>query len=162
MNKALSEFVKSANPSVEAVDVFSDGPSSQFKNKYIVHFLSGVKKSTRLSVKWHYFATSHGKGAVDGVGGTVKRAVLNTVLKRQVPTVQSAASFSEVASGVCKLATKICLINHADIQKEAPAFKFQDAPAVPGISKAHCLQPREDGSIKFAFIITLLNNKNWH
>ena len=97
MNKALSEFVKSANPSVEAVDVFSDGPSSQFKNKYIVHFLSGVKKSTGLSVKWHCFATSHGKGAVDGAGGTVKRAVLNTVLKRQVPTVQSAASLNDAA-----------------------------------------------------------------
>ena len=33
MDKVLSTFVKGKNPNVEEVHIFSDGPSSQFKNK---------------------------------------------------------------------------------------------------------------------------------
>ena len=33
---------------------------------------------------WYFFATSHGKGAVDGVGAIVKRAVWSQVKQRKV------------------------------------------------------------------------------
>ncbi|KAJ8353675.1 hypothetical protein SKAU_G00212420 [Synaphobranchus kaupii] len=36
-----------------------------------------------INPEWHFFATSHGKGAVDGVGGTVKHAVSTAVISRQ-------------------------------------------------------------------------------
>ena len=29
----------------------------------------------RIKVNWHLFGTSHGKGMIDGIGGTVKRTV---------------------------------------------------------------------------------------
>ena len=28
-----------------------------------------------LKIRWNFFATSHGKGVVDGIGGTLKRTV---------------------------------------------------------------------------------------
>ncbi len=35
-----------------------------------------------LSAEWHFSATSHGKGACDGFGGTVKRLAARTSLQR--------------------------------------------------------------------------------
>ncbi len=54
-----------------------------------------------LRVQWHFFATSQGKGAVDGVGGTVKRAVNTDVLCRQTVLVTDAASFVASARKSC-------------------------------------------------------------
>ena len=35
-----------------------------------------------LECEWHFFATSHGKGSCDGIGGTVKRSVAKASLHR--------------------------------------------------------------------------------
>ena len=51
-----------------------------------------MKQTKGLSINRHYFATSHGKGAVDGVGGTVKRAVHNAIMTRR-HLVKSAADY---------------------------------------------------------------------
>lgn len=53
-----------------------------------------------LTIVWHFFATSHGKGAVDGVVGTVKRAVSTAVLKRQ-GIVHNAADYARAATQRC-------------------------------------------------------------
>ena len=51
-------------------------------------------------MEWHFFATSHGKGAVVGVGGTVKRCVSSAVLSRNV-IVNNAQSFAKAAAECC-------------------------------------------------------------
>ena len=72
-------ILKHANEgqTIKTLHVFSDGAGSQFKNRYT---LSGILAPTELHpglqyIDWSFFATAHGKGPVDGVGGTVKRAV---------------------------------------------------------------------------------------
>ena len=35
-----------------------------------------------MPAEWHFFATSHGKGPCDGVGGTVKRLAARASLQR--------------------------------------------------------------------------------
>ena len=35
-----------------------------------------------IDAEWHFFATSHGKGPCDGVGGTIKRLAAKTSLQR--------------------------------------------------------------------------------
>jgi hypothetical protein len=35
-----------------------------------------------MQAEWHFFATSHGKGPCDGVGGTVKRLAVRASLQR--------------------------------------------------------------------------------
>ena len=87
MDKVLSTFVKEKNPNVEEVHIFSDGPSSQFKDKYMVQLLYTFHKNLGARILWHYFANPHGKGVVDGVGGTVKRTVWNAVSTRKVLSV---------------------------------------------------------------------------
>ena len=50
--------------------IFKDGPSSEFKNKYITKFVTDKKALTNKAViKLTTFAISHGSGSVDGIGG---------------------------------------------------------------------------------------------
>ncbi len=143
MDRVLSIFVKEKNPEVNEVHIFSDGPSSQFKNKYIVRLLQTFQKNLGGRILWHYFATSHGKGAVDGVGGTVKRTVWSAVSTRKVQSVTSAKSFADVAQQFCQ-STGITLITKEAVEKGSKRLNlekvFNHAETVPGISKFHCME----------------------
>lgn len=140
MDKVLSTFVKEKNPDVEEVHIFSDGPSFQFKNKYMVQLLHTFQKNLGARISWHYFATSHRKGAVDGVGGTVKRTVWSAVSTKKVQSVTSAKSFADVAQQFCQ-STDITLITRKATEKVSKKLNlekvFEDAKTVPGISKFH-------------------------
>lgn len=143
MDKVLSTFVKEKNPDVEEVHIFSDGPSFQFKNKYMVQLLHTFQKNLGARISWHYFATSHRKGAVDGVGGTVKRTVWSAVSTKKVQSVTSAKSFADVAQQFCQ-STDITLITRKATEKVSKKLNlekvFENAKTVPGISKFHCME----------------------
>ena len=72
--KPVLWYIQHELPYVEHITMWSDGPSTQYKQKNIFFrlctdpFTYGFK-----SVSWNYFESSHGKGAVDGVGAAVKR-----------------------------------------------------------------------------------------
>ncbi|EDO31405.1 predicted protein [Nematostella vectensis] len=85
-------------------------------------------------------------GAVDGVGGTVKRAVGSAVSTRKVPVVSDAKAFVDVATKTCKLATNIVLVSSQDIKAGFACFDL-DASAIPGIAKMHCVEPNRDGTV---------------
>ena len=51
----------------------SDGAASQYKNRKKLIKLCHHEEDFGVAAEWHFSATSHGKGACDGVGGTVKR-----------------------------------------------------------------------------------------
>ena len=56
--------------------IWSDGPTSEFKNKYMVKFLQFVSQKYDQQFSWKSSANSHGKDIVDGVGGRAKSLVL--------------------------------------------------------------------------------------
>ena len=78
---AIQKFVKEKNPNIKKVCIFSDGPSSQFKNKYIAKYMQQL--SADIDIQWNFFASGHGKGPVDGIGGSVKRTVWRAVQSRK-------------------------------------------------------------------------------
>ena len=43
---------------------------------------SRITPLTGITCEWHFFATSHGKSACDGIGGTIKRAMAKESLTR--------------------------------------------------------------------------------
>ena len=81
---------------VNSVSIWSDGPCSQFKNRYIFDSIAHLEKRHSVSISWNFFATSHCKGPVDGIGGSVKRFVLGKVKTRH-HMVNNAQSFSLAA-----------------------------------------------------------------
>ena len=52
--------------------IYSDGRSSEFKSQYMIKLLHHVSKQHSAKFTRDYFATDHGKGVVDGIGGKQK------------------------------------------------------------------------------------------
>ena len=59
----------------------SDGAASQYKNRKNFINLCHHEEDFGVAAEWHFSATSHGKGACDGVGGTVKRLAARASLQ---------------------------------------------------------------------------------
>jgi len=69
---------------VTEVKIWTDGPASQFKNRYVIAAMKELSRNCYdVKLVWNFFATSHGKGPVDGVGGTLKRIATDKVQSRQ-------------------------------------------------------------------------------
>ncbi len=53
---------------VKSLTVWTDGPSSQFKNKFIFNYIGQnvPQRFPDYRIEWNSSATSHGKGAVEG------------------------------------------------------------------------------------------------
>lgn len=60
---------------------FTDGSSSQYKNKKNFLNICHHEQDFGLEGEWHFFATAHGKNACDGIGGTTKREVTKRSLQ---------------------------------------------------------------------------------
>lgn len=131
--------------------IFSDGSSSQFKNKYIVRSLPDfVYKFECKYLEWNYFATSHGKGAVDGVGAVIKRSVWQITKTKRI-LLETALDFFECArnklSGIC-----LIYISSKQIDEFSPNLleKWKKVSNIPGIQKIHWVSCNDESEIKLA------------
>ena len=79
---------------VQELIFWSDGPASQFNNRYTTMLLNhfAKKQAYRLQISWNFFATANEKGCVDGVGGSAKQMVWDCVRQRRYQ-VHSAQQF---------------------------------------------------------------------
>ena len=78
----INNQIKVSHPFIEKIYYFSDGCAAQYKNYKNFTNLLMHKIDFDLEAEWHFFATSHGKNACDGVGGTIKRLTARTSLQR--------------------------------------------------------------------------------
>ena len=78
---------------VHDIEIWTDGPSNHFENKYIFGFI-GITLPQLITYKvfWNYSATSHGKGAVDGVGGIIKWVVTRKAIVKDTVSMFNAFS----------------------------------------------------------------------
>ena len=61
---------------------FSDGAASQYKNRKNFLNLCHHREDIDITAEWHCSATSHGKGACNGLGETVKRLAARASIQR--------------------------------------------------------------------------------
>lgn len=69
-------------PQIKYIKYFSDGSSAQYKNDKNFINLCHHEKDHGVKAEWHFFASCHGKGACDGIGGTIKRMATKASLQR--------------------------------------------------------------------------------
>lgn len=83
-NSKLIQFLKNkfGADKIKKISYFSDGAASQYKNKYNFANLINHKNDFNVDAEWNFFATSHGKGACDGLAGSVKRQAYRASLQR--------------------------------------------------------------------------------
>lgn len=128
-------------PDVKYVKIFSDGCAAQFKNKYTLSNLTFMHEDFGINGEWSFFASSHGKGAVDGVGGIVKRTVWNAVRTRKF-VVTDAREFAECA----RLKTKnvnIIFVPKEEIEtcKTMLNERWESVKTIQGTHSLHFFKP---------------------
>ena len=141
---AYIDFVLDQLPDiVKTVSIWSDGPCSQFKNRYIFAGIAHLETRHSVNISWNFFATSHGKGPVDGIGGSVKRFVWRKVKSRQY-SVSDAVSFSRAAEEMAHVVTMHISKNDIDEKNNDLNVNgiFKGAPAIPKIAKCHHVEIR--------------------
>ena len=68
IGKMISELIDSAN----ILQLWSEGPSSQFKNNFTAAAISWLEEKYSIKLCWNLFASSHGKRPANGIEGTIK------------------------------------------------------------------------------------------
>ena len=76
--------VKKIKPMLSTVHYISDSPANQYRNKYIIKFLSEHSLYFNgVLATWDYHEAGHGKGPCDGVGGSFKKSI-ETLLRNLI------------------------------------------------------------------------------
>jgi hypothetical protein len=138
------------------VAFFTDGAASQFKSNFVVTAASKLCSSLGVPISWNYFATGHGKGAVDGIGGDVKRKVWGEILSRRV-CVQNAADFVNVLKSK-EIKTEVILVPSSDIEASKNASRFCPLVKVhkkPSIQQVTIFKILTDLNVCFTFLRVL-------
>ena len=60
-------------PTLKTLVIYSDGAASHLKSKYTLSHTMSLQEFFGINIHWCFFASYHGKGVVDGIGGTAKR-----------------------------------------------------------------------------------------
>lgn len=134
--------------SIEEVSIFSDGCASQFKNRYTLSNLCHMEEDFGVTGDWCFFATSHGKGAVDGVGGSVKRMVWERVKCRQA-RVSTAEQFYKCCIDLCKPGIRVLLMESSVINQFRNFLenRWQKTFAIPHVQSKHYFRALNKQSI---------------
>lgn len=142
--KPVLEYIRTEFPQVKNLTFWSDGPSSQYKQKKNFLLLSTVPFAMGFqSNGWNYFESSHGKGAVDGVGATVKRLANDAIC--QGADIDTPRKLFETVS---PLLTSVNLMYIEDQN-----FKYnedntsQDVPIIQGTRSIHQVNCIDEGVI---------------
>ncbi len=136
---------------IKTVKIWSDGPSCQFKSKFVASVIPFFEKLFSVKIIWNFFPTAHGKGCVDGIGAVVKRTVRSKVLSRRnivTCTKEFVAAFNDGQSSI-----ELFEMTASDIEKVYKKLKldelFNAAPTIKNIRSFHQLQYIKNKTVGF-------------
>lgn len=153
----LISLIKSENENITSVSIFSDGSAAQFKNRFLFANLDWFKMAHELEhFEWNFFATSHGKGPVDGLGGSLKRMVRRAVLGRKT-AVTNAEHFVQA----CSYSTaKVVLVKPSEIleQKDFLNQRWKNVLTLKGTQLIHHLVPSGPFMVSYGQDVSLVSH----
>ena len=125
-----------------------------FKNRYFAASLDTLQCKHKLKIQWNFFATSHGKGPVDGIGGSVKHHVWGKVKARKA-IVCDAATFAAAVKDMKGVTAAV--LTQAEIKARNASLHldhiFEAAQPIPGIARMHRIQSSKAGEMS-TFLIS--------
>lgn len=159
----LIKFIKETRPSVTKLIYFTDGSSSQYKNKKNFANVCSHQTDFQLDAEWNFFASAHGKNACDGIGGTTKREVTKASLQRpfgeQILTIDDMYKFCTENLKAIKfiLVSKDEVVSNHEILKS----RFESCHRIVGTRSYHRFVPISEGIIR-CYIVSNSNTFEDH
>lgn len=148
--KKIVQELKKKYPSLNKMKIYSDGCAAQFKNRYSLSNLIHMKTDVGFSADWTFFATSHGKGAVDGVGATLKRTAWNAIKSRRF-TISSAKEFYNfVSQSIAGVIVVYVPKTEVGESKQLLNERWNSICSVSGIRSNHFFRVANEKSLEMA------------
>ena len=150
--KVLIPVLKENHPSLTEIIYFSDGCAGQYKNRF--NFINLLYHEADFGVKaqWNFFATSHGKNACDGIGGTLKRSVTRASLQRpytdQILTAK--AFFDYCQDNISSIRCFYVDTKQVETVTKELEARFEMALTVQGTQKHHHFSPIGSGQLEIS------------
>ena len=113
--------------------IWSDGCAAQFRSRFVFRLLCDFSQSVKLC--WYYNERHHGKGPMDGVGGTIKNLVYRDVMSNKC-MIRNAEEFSD---HVNKIATGITAIHLPKDELLTEPEDIGDSPKITETLSIHKL-----------------------
>lgn len=145
------EYIKSICSNVFKIFYVSDGAPQQYKNIKNFINLYHHKHDFDVLAEWHFYATAHGKGPCDGVGGTVKRmaarASLQLPLDQQITTPQELFDWASQPEIFPNIEVKYSTQEEYDIADKFLSLRYSSCKSIPGTHNIHSIVPLENGNV---------------
>lgn len=142
--KKCIEFINNHRdnyPPITKIVYFTDGSAAQYKNKKNFVNLCHHTEDFNIPAEWHFFATSHGKGPSDGLGGTIKREARKASLRgSRITSALELYKWAMEWSQKQNHELKVCFVNSAEILEHETELldRFANLRAVVGTQSYHC------------------------
>jgi len=96
-----------------------------------------------VKAEWHFFPTSYGKGACDGLGGTVKMLAARASLQRVTYPIQTPWVLFEWASkSLANITVKFSTNAEYAVEEKKLEKRYQKTMTVKGTLSFHCFIPK--------------------
>lgn len=143
--RKLISFLKSdVLPSLKKIYYFSDGSAAQYKNRKNFINICNHNNDFGIETEWHFFATAHGKGTCDGLGGTVKRLAAKASLQRpyheQIMTPLQLFVWSE--QNIPKIKFEYCTNEDYSEEESFLKYRLKEAETIKGTQQFHTFIPQ--------------------
>ncbi len=143
---------------MDTIHFFSDGPSTQYQQKKnFFLFSTRLFDLNFVAGTWSFFESSHGKGAADGVGGSLKRKANDYVAYgKDIPDARTLFETLKDNSEV-----KIFFITEVEIKNILKLIP-NDLKAVDGTKKIHQICANVRGPILHRPLSCFCHKNIWH
>lgn len=145
--RLMITFLKQKLPQkLEKIHYFSDGAASQYKNKSNFRNLCHHTADFSIEAEWNFFASSHGKNACDGVGGSVKRlaaqASLRMVYNEQIMTPRQLYDWAK--DNIKSIDFIYSTQEEYEQENTFLKTRFEEAKTVKGTQQFHSYRPKNE------------------
>ena len=148
LKKVVEIVENSSGKNFRRLIVWSDGMSAQFRSRFVFKLLAGTLFLEK-EISWFYNERHHGKGPMDGVGGTIKNVVFRKVKSGQT-VVYTPEDFAKVAGNFVPSIATVYLPKEAEIVEPKD---MDNAPPIKDTLQVHKLEryvnQTNECSIKF-------------
>ena len=108
-----------------------DGCATQFRSRFVFKLHANYRRD--LQLEWNYNETHHGKGPMDGIGGTIKNVVFRQVKSGRV-IINSAEEFSVAAN---KFVPSIATLFQKEKDLLCEPDDINQSPSIPATLQIH-------------------------
>ncbi|CAG9791138.1 unnamed protein product [Diatraea saccharalis] len=145
----ILDYVQKELSHIKTIHIFSDGPATQYKQKNNFYLIATrfFEEYRFDDLTWNFFESGHGKGAADGIGGSIKRLADHIVASGH--DIVDASQFFDAVNNHSKI--KVFFVGKDNIAQILVTIP-QGIPPLKGTMQVHQLLAQQPGMLSYRML----------